>query len=95
MPSTTARTGSSAGTPSRCAPPPAGCAPGWRPGWMARATPGRRHSAELAAAAADHRRGPAAQRAAADAAAFAASPGQRQAHLAAIRVTLATRRRSA
>src|SRR5664279_1001706 len=43
------------------------------------------HSAELAA-----------RRAVADAgAAFAASPAQRQAHLAAIRVTLAARRRSA
>jgi hypothetical protein len=54
------------------------------------------HSAELAAAAADHRRRLAAQRAVANAgAAFAASPAQRQAHLAAIRVTLAARRRSA
>ena len=54
------------------------------------------HSAELAATAADHRRRLAAQRAVADAAAaFAASPGQRQAHLAAIRATLAARRRSA
>ena len=54
------------------------------------------HSAELAAAAAEHRRRLAAQRAVADAAAtFAASPEQRQAHLAVIRVTLAARRRSA
>jgi hypothetical protein len=54
------------------------------------------HSAELAAAAADHRRRLAAQRTVADAGtAFAASPEQRQAHLAAIRVTLATRRRTA
>jgi hypothetical protein len=54
------------------------------------------HSAELAAVAAEHRRRLAAQRAAADAgAAAAASPSQRQAYLAAIRVTLAARRRSA
>src|SRR5665811_105181 len=54
------------------------------------------HSAELAAAAAEHRRRLAAQRAAADAgAAAAASPSQRQAYLAAIRVTLAARQRSA
>src|SRR5664280_2179792 len=54
------------------------------------------HSAELAAAAVDHRRGLAAQRAAAAAPGVAAaSPAQRQAHLAAIRVTLAARQRSA
>jgi hypothetical protein len=74
---------------------------GWlaaRLGWWTDAAGAVRpsHTAQLAAAAAAHRRRLAGQRAAAEAAAgSAATPAQRREHLAAIRATLAERRRPA
>jgi len=74
---------------------------GWlraRLGWWTDAAGAVRpsHTAQLAAAAAAHRRRLAGQRTAAEAAAgSAATPAQRREHLAAIRATLAERRRPA
>jgi hypothetical protein len=74
---------------------------GWlraRLGWWTDAAGAVRpsHTAQLAAAATAHRRRLAGQRAAAEAAAgSAATPAQRREHLAAIRATLAERRRPA